>query len=223
MEFEEIYDDVQVTTGVHSTTDDDRQASQYVYDDLVPKASAAEYTNLSGIKSKHRNANELNRLGYKSLMVLSEDDAMKNEYAIANQSGDFSLDESSNNESSSELVRKTSNKPLPVVPKRFASQKKSVSVNEPSSAEEDKELKADQKEVPKRDFRVGILYCLVLISIVISLAALAIAVTSIVWSVQQMPQYMNMTNCFMKLLQNESFCGKCFEDNATLSEACMSF
>ena len=101
-----------------------------------------------------------------------------------------------------------------------------MSENEPSSAEEDKELKADQlqKEVPKRDFRIRILCCLVLISIVISLAASAIAVTSIVWSVQQMAQYKNVANCFMELLlQNKSFCGECFKDNATLSEACMCF
>ena len=222
MELEEIYDDVQ------GTTDDNNQASQYVYQDLVPNATPAEYANLSGITSKPGSAKELNRLGYKSLMVFSTDDASKNEYAVANQSGNFSLDMSSNNESSSELVRKRSFKPLPAVPKVYTLQnsKKSVPENEPSSAEEDKELKANQlqKEVPKRDFRIRILCCLVLISIVISLAASAIAVTSIVWSVQQMAQYKDVANCFMELLQNKSFCSdECFKDNATLSEACMRF
>jgi hypothetical protein len=224
-ELEEIYDDIQVTTGVHSSTGHNQAPAQCAYQDLVPKSSAAVYTNLSGIKPKRRNADhELNRIGYKSLMVVSGEDAENNEYAIANQSGNFELGDSGNNNSGSGIVRRSSK---PLVPKKYVSQKKNVLTKEPSPAEEDKELKTGQKEAPKRNFRVGILCFLVLFSVVISLAALAVAVTSIVWSMQQqmeqMEQYRSVATCFMELLQNESFCGECFDKNVNQSGACMPF
>ena len=205
MEFEEIYDDVQVTT--HPSSGDGNEPSD-CYEAMMPASSApAEYTNLSGI-SKRSNVDQLYRTGYKSLLMMSGEDATKNEYAIANQSVNLSLNESSNH-GSNELVRKPSKPP---VPKKYVSQRKNVSINEPL-AKEDKDLNG-QTEAPKR--KVGFLYCLVLFSIVISLAALAVAITSIVWSNQQVAQYKSVADCLMELLmQNESFCGNCSQLNGT--------
>ena len=203
MEFEAIYDDVQVTTDPSSG--DGKEPSE-CYEEMVPPSSApAEYTNLSGI-SKHSNVDQLYRTGYKSLLVVSGEGNTKSEYAIANQSGNFTLDESSNNDSN-ELVRKPSKPP---VPKKYVSQRKNVSINEPL-AKEDGEVKG-QKEAPKRNFKVVFLYCLVLFSIVVSLAALAIAITSIV----QVAQYKSVASCLTELLmQNKSFCGVCSQVNVT--------
>ena len=224
MEFEEIYDDVQVTTGHHSTSSgvSNQPAPQYVYQDLVPKSSAAEYTNLSNVQSKRNNAahDELCRMGYKSLMVVSGEDTTMSEYTVANQSGNFSLDESgaSNVDSGSKFTHKTSK---PLVAKRYTSQHKNVSINEPSANRgEDQESKDCQREPPKRNAcRVGFLYCLVLVSIVVSLAALAVAIFSIAWSTMQ---YNSMANCLMELLRDESFCDECAMENAT-QLACMPF
>lgn len=211
MEFEEIYDDVQVTTHPSSGDDNEFKPSD-CYEEMMPASSApAEYTNLSSI-SKSSNADQLYRTGYKSLLVMSGEDATKNEYAIANQSVNFSLNESSNN-GSNELVHKPSKPP---VPKKYVSQRKNVSINEPL-VKEDKDLNG-QKEAPKRNnVKVCFLYCLVLFSIVISLAALAVAITSILWSNQQVTQYQSMADCLVELLmQNELFCGNnCSQLNGT--------
>lgn len=218
MEFEQIYDDVQVTTGLHSSGDDNQSSTQYVYQDPVLNPRAPEYTNLSGIQSKRgRNVDELHRSGYKSLVVRSgEDDT--NEYDIAIRSGIFSSNEITSMQSSNELACKPS---TPPVSKRHVSQKKNALINGPP-AKEDWEVKGCQKEAPKRNFKIVFLYCVVVFSIVISLAALAVAISSIVWGTLQMAQYRNLANCLMELLlRNESFSGEHFK-NATHS-ACVPF
>ena len=215
MEFEEIYDDVQVTT--HHSSGDGDQSSQ-CYQGLMPKPSAPEYTNLSGISKRH-NADQPYRTAYKSLMVVGGDDATKSEYAIANQSGAFLLDEHSDNDSNS-LNRKPSAPPISA--KRYVHQKKNVSINEPSTSQE---LKSQETEAPKGNFKAGCLYCLVLFTIVISLAALAAAIAGIVlWSNMQGPQYMSEVNCLIELLRNGSFCGEINNHlENTNQSACMAF
>lgn len=208
-----IYDDIQVTT--HHACGDDNRPPSPCYQVPITKSSAPGYAKQHDVDHDQQ---------YKSLVdITSDDNTTKNEYAIANTSGVFLLNERSTKDS---IKLNSKPCPPPLSTKPYINQKKrKVSINEPSNNREDilKVLKSQETEATKKSFKVGCLYCLVLFTTAISLAALAVAIYSAV----QMPMRYGCAlsedevNCLMELLQNVSFCD-CLK-NAINQSSCLFF
>lgn len=232
---EDIYDDVDVTT-IHDVGD--ANCSPY-YQGLVPVKSSMQYSNTSPFSSQGNP--DLYRTAYKSLLVKEQDDLTNNEYATADQSGaSFQFHSHTNDDNGMELDRKvdplTRTKPLPSIPppKRNyinVNQSKRMSICE-QSAEEDQvgeEIKSKEETTTKRrNFKAGCLCCLVLLSLLISMAALATATVSIAWCMHtlrlDLMQQKAELDCLVDVLRQNGMCCKetrsdCWE-NGTWSTLC---